>query len=176
MKKYLIILLFAFLTNPAQAQSTAQNIGDYKFCNHHKFTYFKLKIYDISLCNNQSQQVNYQNLYGQDFALLIRYNINIKGQKFAESSMEEIVRYYKLSDLEQKNYYNQLLKIFVDVKPKDQIEAVYQASGITSFYYNQKLIGKITDKNFSKIFLDMWLHPQAYYADMRNDLLGGGKK
>ena len=89
--------------------------------------------------------------------------------------MEEIARYYKLSDLEQKNYYNQLLKIFVDVKPKDQIASVYQASGITSFYYNQKLIGKITDKHFSKIFLDIWLHPQAYYADMRNDLLDGGK-
>ncbi len=172
MKKYLIILLFVFLTNQAQAQ----NLSDYKFCNHHKFTYFKLKVYDINLCNNQSQQVNYQNLYSQDFALVIQYNINIKGQKFAESSMEEIARYYKLNDAERKNYYDQLLKIFVDVKPKDQIAAVYQASGVTTFYHNRKETGRIVDKNFSKIFLDIWLHPQAHYADMRDDLLGGGKK
>ncbi|MES2678211.1 MAG: chalcone isomerase family protein [Pseudomonadota bacterium] len=170
--KLLATLIFFFSINSANAQS----ISDYKFCNHYKFTYFKLKIYDINLCNNQNQSLNYQDLYDQDFALIIEYNINVKRQKFAESSMEEIARYYKLSDLEQKNYYNQLLKVFVDVKPKDQIAAVYQASGVTTFYHNQKETGKITDKNFSKIFLNIWLHPQAHYADMRDDLLSGSKK
>ncbi len=172
MKRYPITLLFILSINPVQAQSTR----DYKFCNHHKFTYFKLKIYDINLCNSQSQSLNYQNLYNQDFALVIHYNINIKRQKFAESSMEEIARYYQLGGLEQKDYYNQLLRNFVDVKSKDQITAVYQASGVTTFYHNQKETGKITDKRFSKIFLDIWLHPKAYYGDMRDDLLGGGKK
>ncbi len=172
MKKCLIILFFIFLINPAKAQT----VSDYKFCNHHKFTYFKLKIYDINLCNNQNQSVNYQDLYNQDIALIIEYNINIKRQKFAESSMEEIARYYELSDAEKKNYYDELLKVFVDVKPKDQIAAIYQPSGITTFYHNQKETGKITDKNFSKIFLNIWLHPQAYYADMRNNLLSGSKK
>ena len=168
MKKLFFILAFlVFANQPAKAQE----INNYKLCNHHKFTYFKLKIYDIYLCGNQSKISNYQNLYNQDFALIIKYDIKIKREKFAESSMEEIARYYQLGPEKQKNYHNQLLNIFVDVHSKDEIRAFYKASGETKFYYNNKEIGKITDKDFSKIFMDIWLHPKSHYRDMRNDLL-----
>ncbi len=161
------LTLLLFFTSPSKANQTAK----YQYCNHHKFTYYLLKVYDISLCNNKNQSLSYDNLYNQDFALIIKYSINIKGEKFAESSMEEIARYYKLSEVDEKNYHNQLLNIFVDVKPKDEIAAVYKASGTISFYHNQKEIGQINDKKFSKIFLDIWLHPDAHYANMRKDLL-----
>lgn len=169
MIKFLILILTLFL--PLTSQATAQSTKDYKYCNSHKFTYYLLKVYDISLCNNQSPSLDYQTLYNQDFSLIIKYHISIKGKKFTESSMEEISRYYKLSDETKKDYQKQLLNIFVNVKEEDEIVAVYKASGIIVFYLNQRGIGRITDGNFSKIFLDIWLHPDAHYANMRSDLL-----
>jgi hypothetical protein len=169
MKKLILIIIFVIFL-PAKAK--AASMQDYKYCNHHKFTYFLLKVYDIYLCNNKEPSLSHQNLYSQNFALIINYNINIKRQKFAESSLEEINRYYDLSEKKKKNYYNQLLNIFVNVEPKDQIAAIYNPSGTTTFFYNQKQTGKITNKTFSKIFLNIWLHPKAHYKDMMQDLLG----
>ena len=164
------ILVLIFFLLPLQANS--QELSDYKFCNHHKFTYFLLKVYDIYLCNNISQQIPQEQLYKRDFGLFIHYNINIKKERIVDSSLEEILRYYDLNEETQKQYYNHLLGIFPNVHPGYEVAALYYKEGVVDFYDQKRPAGSILDREFAKIFLDIWLHPNAHYSTMRDHLLG----
>jgi hypothetical protein len=94
--------------------------------------------------------------------------MNFNNEELAKSSIEEINRYYNISDLMQQKYYQKLLNIFPNVKKIDIIEARYK-NGITKLYHNQKIRGEINN-NFSKIFLDIWLHKDNKYKEMIKNL------
>jgi hypothetical protein len=63
-----------------------------------------------------------------------------------------------------------LLNIFPDIKKGDTIEAKYHKEGFTDFYHNNNFAGKIKDSEFSKIFLDIWLHKNNKHQKMSKDL------
>ena len=43
------------------------------------------------------------------------------------------------------------------------------------FYFNNVKVGVITDKAFSKLFLDIWLSPKTSQAKLRAQLLKGNE-
>lgn len=92
--------------------------------------------------------------------------------ELSESSIEEISRYYTLDNKDLKSYYEQLVRIFPDVKKNDSIEARYNKKGYVNFYHNNKFTGKINDAKFSEIFLNIWLHKNNKYQNMIKDLYG----
>jgi hypothetical protein len=131
-----------------------------------------LKIYDVYLCNNKSENLPLETLYDNDFALVINYDKNIKSKDLVDTSIKEIKKNHQLSAEQQKNYHQLLSNIFPNVKPRDVIIAsFFAANGKTKFSYNSKFGGEIADKDFSKKFLDIWLGRNASYPEMRNQLL-----
>jgi hypothetical protein len=166
-----IIVLFILLTLPftSKANITSQEFG-YKICNHHKLTFLLLKVYDVYLCTNDKKYLYPEEIFKNDFSLIINYNMNFDKSKLSKSSIEEINRYYDLDEKDQNNYYNQLISIFRDVKKGDIIEAKYSKRGNVSFYHNKSLTGKIIEAKFSKIFLDIWLYKDNKYKKMTKDL------
>jgi hypothetical protein len=122
--------------------------------------YFGIKVYDINLWTDATRW-SYEN----KFALQIKYNINIKREKFTESSIEEIKRYYKIDD-KIAEYTAKFNEVFPNVKKGDIITAIYTPNnGQTELFYNSKSTGKITDKGFSRVFLDIWLHENNHYEE-----------
>jgi hypothetical protein len=127
--------------------------------------YLGIKVYDINLWTDAKKWS-----YNEKFALQIKYNINIKREKFTESSIKEIKRYYKIDDFE-KTYTNKFNEIYPDVKKGDIITAIYNPkNGHTELFHNGKSKGKITDKGFSRVFLDIWLHENNYYQETSCEL------
>jgi hypothetical protein len=127
----------------------------------------------LLVCNNKSHNINYKNLYDNDFSLIIKYSRDIQSEALVNKSIEEIEKNHALT-ADRKNYYNQnLALIFPDVKNNDIIAAKYSKAGLVNFYYNNKFSGKISDKNFTKQFLDIWLGNKATYPTMRIGLLNG---
>ena len=81
-------------------------------------------------------------------------------------------RYYNLgSDLFR--YRSVLQEILRDVKAGDRISAVYTPREALKFYHNGRYMGEIRDDRFAKRYMNIWLHPNAYYDNLRKSLLYG---
>lgn len=167
MKKIILTLSFLLFSH----SSMAQNIKNYQFCNHYKFNYFLMKVYDIYFCNDVSKGVTTDELFNRDFTLAIKYNMNFTKEEIAQSSIEEISRYYDLNKKQEEEYYKKLASILVDVKPGYQIAAFYSKEGKLELHHKGKITGTIEDPEFAKIFINIWLHPKAHYHKMRDALL-----
>ena len=110
--------------------------------------------------------------FNQKFALSIRYNRNISKEDFLDTTIKEMRRYYKLSKADETNYRTQLSRVYPSVKSGDRITAVFTPKEGVKFYYNGSFRGEIKGGSFAHKFINIWLHPNAYYGDLRNDLLG----
>jgi hypothetical protein len=166
-----IIFFFVALTTSvaAKANLDSQEFG-YKFCNHHKFTFFLLKPYDAYLCLDNKQHLYPEEIFKTDFSLIIKYNMNFNRKELVKSSIEEINRYYSLTKKDQNNYHNQLMSILIDIKKNDIVEAKYNKNGTVNFYHNKSLAGKISEEKLSKMFLNIWLYKDNKYKKMTKDL------
>ena len=129
-----------------------------------------MKIYDVSLCVVDKNHFNINEIFDHDFALKIHYNMDIKKTEIIKSSLAEMERYSKISNQEEQQYYHQLNNIFPDVQKNDIIIAQYHHLGHIIFFHNNIFIGKILNPELSKIFLDIWLHPQNKYRKMTKNL------
>ncbi|MFT6106159.1 MAG: hypothetical protein ACJA0S_000633 [Rickettsiales bacterium] len=165
----LTISVFLFLFPQAKASSVAKKYG-YESCNHHKFTFAFLKVYDVYLCANEKGYFEPLKIYQTDFSLVINYDMNFDKDELSKSSIEEMNRYYQISEETQDQYYQKLLDVFPNVKKGDVIEAKYNKLGFIDFYHNQSLSGKIENAEFSKRFLDIWLFKDNKYQKMTKDL------
>lgn len=161
-------LIFAFaLFLISSTQATANQI-----CNSYDFRYFMLKIYDVHLCREGADSLTYDNLYQNNFSLIIDYSRNISSQELVDASLEEIEKNHLLSSVQKQNYIAKLNEIFPNVKKNDRIEAKYfTQNGETKFYHNRKFSGAISDKEFSQKFLDIWLGKKTSYPQMTMALL-----
>lgn len=165
-----LIIAILVLTISGVNASELKNNFNYQFCNHHKFTYFFLKVYDTYLCLDDRQYFYPEKIYETNFSLAINYNMSFDRDELAKSSLEEMARYYKINKNDQIDYFEKLLKIFPDVKKKDVIEARYNKKGFVEFYHNQKLTGEIQNPRFSEIFLDIWLYKNNKHKKLTKDL------
>jgi hypothetical protein len=164
--KIILIFLIISITTNIKANNFSLK-SNYKYCNHHNFTYFLFDIYDIYLCLNDKNFLKYSKIYKNNFSIFIQYNLDFKKEKLAKSSIEEINRYHNIDNTEK--YYQKLLSIFPNVKKSDIIEARYNQSEV-KLYHNGNFTGIIKDIYFSKIFLDIWLNENNKYQDMIKDL------
>ena len=167
MKKILIILIFTFFSFQATSQIA---INNYKYCNSHKFTFLLLKVYDVYLCADKKEYFSAEKIFKTNFSVIINYDMNFDKEELSISSIEEISRYYQKDEKTLKNYYNQLMQIFPNVKKTDWIEAKFNKQGSVNFYHNNRFSGKIKDPEFSEIFLNIWLHKNNKYQKMIKDL------
>ena len=171
-----IITLFIALILPinAKANLISQKF-DYKSCNHHKFTFLLLKVYDVYLCIDDQEYLYPEKIFKSNFSLIINYKMNFNKDELSKSSIEEINRYYSLNKKDEELYYKKLISIFPDVKKNDIIEARYNKIGNISFYHNNLLTGKINESEFSQKFLDIWLYKDNKYKEMTTSLFKRNK-
>lgn len=167
-----ILVIVTLLFSSQALAKIAPGEYNYRFCNHHKFTFLFFKVYDAYLCFDDPQNIAPGEIFARDFSLIIDYDMNFDKEELAKSSIEEMNRYYQLSQMTQDAYFKNLMGIFPDVKKNDIIEARYFSQGRVEFYHNKILSGEISNKEFSRIFLDIWLHKNNKYQDMIEGLYG----
>lgn len=126
-----------------------------------------LKVYDIDLWCEKPQFS-----YEEKFAIHIRYNMNFNKEDLAKRSIEEIERIHVLSESDKKNYYQNLLQIFANVKKGDEKLAVFIPQKGVEMFFNNKIIGKISDPKLARLFVDIWLDERGSYPQVTKKLLG----
>lgn len=133
--------------------------GDYKW--------FFLHVYEARLWGEKTND-----LYSRPLLLELKYGRSFKGRDIAKQSAKELTSAGN-KQTEVEILTKHLLEIFPDVKEGDTIQASYEPDRGIVFYLNKtKELGRLTDLNFSKKFLDIWLGENTSAPDLRKKLLG----
>ncbi len=172
MKKQIFTFLFVtFLSGELCAANTpqaiTQNLKPNFLIGESDLKYFGFKVYRAELWCEKAQFS-----YDKKFAIHLTYNMNFAKEDLARRSIEEIEKLHILGDLEKKNYYQQLLKIFANVKKGDEKVALFLPQKGVEMYYNNKLIGKINDLKLARLFVDIWLDKRGSFPQVTKKLLG----
>ena len=131
------------------------------------FSVFLFHIYDAALWVEKKPWS-----FNQKFSLSLYYKRDITKEEFVDNSISEMKRYDNLGP-ELSRYREKLTQIFPKVVSGDRISAIYDPKKGLKFFYNGRSIGEIQDKTFAKRFINIWLHPNAYYDSFRRKLLFG---
>ena len=107
----------------------------------------------------------------KEYALSLRYGHDFDGGRIADRSIDEMRHDGSLPKEQEESYRKQLTAIFPDVKDGDIITALYQPDKGVTFFYNGKACGAITDKQFAKRFMGIWLSPATSEPELHGALL-----
>lgn len=149
-------------SNPAKFITASQPFGT------SKYTFMLMNMYDVYLWTDAKEWS-----YNTTFALHIEYNKNFSSKALSERSIYEIRRYYDINEEQAENYLEQLLAIFPDVTPNDNIVALFRPGKKLTFYHNNTPVGAITDMTFAQQFLDIWLHHNNHHKTIQCQLTTG---
>jgi hypothetical protein len=109
----------------------------------------------------------------QPFALVLTYLLDLKGERIAERSIQEIRKQGFDDELTLARWYEMLAGIIPDVGDGDEIVGVSDSLGHTRFYLNGELIGEIREPEFTDRFFGIWLSELTSDPELRRNLLGG---
>jgi hypothetical protein len=130
------------------------------------FTTFFMTIYDIFLWTEQS---NWD--FNQKSAIRLEYKRDVSKEKLMHYSMGSME--YVIGHKNKLHKYEKLLNPFInEVKEGDTFTFVYLPNQGIEFFFNDKSLGICPDEGFAKTFMNIWLHPDTEYPDVRDALLG----
>jgi hypothetical protein len=129
-----------------------------------------MKVYDAKLFAEEIKST--QDLFEHAFALELTYALNLKGQKIAQRSLEEIKKLRWGTGQDHQGWLKQMVRIFPDVRSGDRIRGVYDPGKSVTFFLNDQLIGKVEDPRFAQGFFAIWLDPRTSEPKLRQKLLG----
>ncbi len=132
-----------------------------------ELSWFLISVYEAQLFTTSGQFV-----YGQyPQALEIEYYRNITKENLIKATKdqweEQAIKHPDLNE-----WLVQLEQVFPDVKPEDKLVFSVDKIGNNQFFLNDKPIGKIANKDFSQLFLDIWVSEKTTYPDLRLELIG----
>lgn len=153
---YCIILLFILNAFAGEA------------CKSKMQTYFFKNIYIITLC--KQKEYGYNQIFNATFSIELEYQISASKNFLTDSSIENIESNYNLTEEEKRYYKKTLYNIFPSVEKADKIKLYYHHQKGIIFYYNNNVIGEITDLTFAKRMADIWIHPNAKFKNTRDFL------
>ncbi len=172
MNKLSIIFLFVLLviTSVAESKQLTQFFEDPEVVGKTRLKVLFWDVYDASLIAPNGQ-------FSKDkpFALELKYLRDFKGKEIASRSVDEMRKLGVKDEVKLAAWYQEMQDLFPDVNEGESITGVVDDNQVSHFYYNDQLLGKIHDKEFSKWFFDIWLSEDTSEPEMRKDLLGASR-
>jgi len=133
-----------------------------------RFTYYLWDVYDATLYSPQGQWKNQP-----PYALNLTYLRDLKGEKIAQRSIDEIKK-QGFDDAEKLAIWRQkMTQIFPDVHEDDELLGIAVSAQTTRFYHNGNLIGTVDDSEFTQWFFAIWLSENTSEPEFRQKLLSG---
>ncbi|MBY0416871.1 MAG: chalcone isomerase family protein [Pararheinheimera sp.] len=163
MRKILLIAVFlcSFTT-----QAMPANI---KLMGQGQFSYLFWDLYQAQLYTADGNWSDYQQ--SAPLVLKLTYQRDISKADFIEATVDQWKHLQGKVSAQHKDWAKQLDKLWTDVKKGDQLSCVLLANGTVQFYFNDKLLGDVTDPAFGPAFLDIWLSEKTSAPKLRKQLL-----
>lgn len=160
-------LVVVFCTSILSGVVMASPLSELKKVGESKLKVLFWDVYNASLYNQTGEFQ--EDLYPQ--ALKISYLRDIEAEDLIERTQQE----WERLGVKQETYspwIPLLVEIFPNIKKGDTILLNVSKNQHSEFYFNDKSIGKITDKQFGPHFLRIWLDENSSYPAVRNKLIG----
>ncbi len=168
MRNFYAFLGLLLLTAQVHATSIIQTqIPDAEIVASGRLTVFLFDVYDASFYT-----VGGKRQVIPPYALKLVYLRDIKGEKIADQSAEEIRNQNLVDEVTLADWHSQMRNIFPDVKKGDNITGVYKKPTECSFYKNDSFIGQMNNKQFCDAFFDIWFGEKTSQPGLRNKLIG----
>jgi hypothetical protein len=108
----------------------------------------------------------------QPFALTLRYARDFKGERIAQTSIDEIRRLGFGTAAEHERWLEAMRRVIPDVRRGDELTGAAVPGRGTQFFHNGRPVGTIEDPAFARAFYAIWLDPRTRARDLRAQLLG----
>lgn len=155
-----LLLMISTSTSIGLTQASASLIGSGEMR-----VYF-MHIYTVSYYASDSH-----NALAYPVALEIEYQKKLSANTLVKATQKEWRR-MNLKHERQDAWLNELNTIWPDVRPGDTLRIQTDKNGVSTFSYNENVIGYITDAPFAHYFLSIWLSDQSRDQNLRHLLLG----
>ncbi|TWX53639.1 chalcone isomerase family protein [Colwellia hornerae] len=103
----------------------------------------------------------------------INYLTDISSEDLIERTVEQW-QHLGVPRINFQHYLPMLEKMWPDIKEGDSL-SLYVINNKSTFYFNNNIIGKIDQQEFSQLFLDIWLSTNTSEPKLRLELLGINK-
>ena len=104
-------------------------------------------------------------------ALDIEYLRNIKAQDLVETTEDEW-RKLGFNSNQIASWLPHIATLWPDIKKRDKLLFRIEKDGTSEFFFNGESLKKISDTEFSKAFLAIWLSEDCSYPKLRKKLIG----
>lgn len=171
-QKYIFALFIAIpwligMSAPSFAENLNQYIEAPKLVGKARLKFMFWNVYEASLIAPRGH-------FSQEtpFALELKYMRGFEGKEIASRSIDEMRSLGMDDEVKLAKWYQEMQGIFPDVKEGEMITGVVDNNQISHFFFNDKPLGIVHDKEFSKWFFNIWLSEKTSQPEMREQLLG----
>ncbi|MGB0866413.1 MAG: chalcone isomerase family protein [Granulosicoccaceae bacterium] len=161
--KAIRITIAAFLLIPLLASAS---VVDWKPVGSGTMRWTFFELYDIRLLTETGR-------YSADKfpqALEITYRRDIPSEKLVEATQDQW-QHLGLTPKNQESWLQKLAALWPDIRKGDTLRFEVYPAGENLFFYNGTALGSVTDSDFSRAFLDIWLSPKTSEPSLRNRLI-----
>jgi hypothetical protein len=170
MLRKLFVLFFFVIPLPLVAETPAyvqKVIPDAQPVGSGQLSYLVWDVYDATLYAPDGVWTDIP-----PYALKLDYLMDLEGDDIAERSITEMRGQGFNDETKLIAWESEMKSIFPNVSKGTSLTGIYDENGITTFYQNGNLIGRIEDSEFGKRFFDIWLHPKTSEPSLRAQLIG----
>jgi hypothetical protein len=172
----LLINLIAFVVN-ANNENTSfieelpKDFSQLKFkkVGSAKFSILFWDIYNSTLYTESGRFLH--EITTQPLIFEIEYLKDITKNDLLERTIEQW-QHLKIPESQYSKFIPRLKVIWPDISSGDKLAMLVQNKQ-SVFFFNNLRVGQIEQKEFSKLFLDIWLSPKTSQIELRKQLLGG---
>lgn len=136
---------------------------------------FSVLFWDIYNSTLYTKSGNYYHENSPESLLFkIEYLKDITTDNLLKRTVEQW-KYLDIPESQYTPYISRLKAIWPNISSGDSLTMLVEQKK-SIFYFNNVKVGVITDKVFSKLFLDIWLSPETSQAQLRAQLLKGNEQ
>lgn len=107
----------------------------------------------------------------QPLTLELEYLRAFRGKAIAERSIVEMRRAGSFTEEQAQRWNEAMQRLFPDVRAGDRLTGVLQPGRGAEFHHNGRLLGRIDDPTFARLFFSIWLGPNTSEPGLRRQLL-----
>ena len=105
--------------------------------------------------------------------LVLRYHRSISVDQFVEKSEEILGKHPQLSLIKLRPFLSRMQSMYVPVEDGDAYAITYNpARGELRLFFNERLLGAITDPEFARAYFGIWVSNYSVSDDFTDELLG----
>lgn len=105
--------------------------------------------------------------------LVLRYHRGISVDQFVENSEDTLEEHPQLSLEALRPSLSRMNSLYVPVREGDTYAISYNPKDATlSLFFNERLLGQITDREFARAYFGIWLSEYSVDKDFTAELLG----